>query len=117
MNVLGHNDTSENVEAVFAAALFQRMFEEVAGSGCLQVRSAVITANGDGVVMVEVLITLQPVRHVFRLGRGSCLSLCHRSGVPHHRRGLIAAKVGLVRGGIFVRRDCLELSGVVGNPP
>ncbi len=36
--------------------------------------------------------------------------------VPHLRRGLIAAKVGFVRGGIPVRRIHLQLSRAVEEP-
>ena len=53
VDVLGHEDTAVNVEAVSLTALFKEWFETDAGRVIVEIGKAVVTTEGEEVQMVS----------------------------------------------------------------
>jgi hypothetical protein len=63
VDVLGHEDVREHEEVVSASELFERVEKDGAGVVICQVREALVTTEGEEVVVAFSLETLQTARH------------------------------------------------------
>jgi hypothetical protein len=107
VDVLGHDHVGEDLETVFAPGSFEGVFEEVSGFGGLEVGFSVVTTEGDEVVVVLGLVSLEPVRH------GRILS----GGFGGFRLGFVAGggrQFGLRRCGAHLSDD--EAVAKMGHP-
>jgi len=61
--VFGHDDVAEDAEVVALAGEFERVEEDVSGVWGVEVGFAIVTTEGDEVVVAFFLVTLQAQRH------------------------------------------------------
>lgn len=64
VNVLRHEDVAVDMESMALPEAFQRVEKDNAGVVTVDIGAAFVTAEGDEVVMAEVLVALQAARHV-----------------------------------------------------
>jgi hypothetical protein len=63
VDVLGHEDVAEDVEAVTDAEFFEGVFEGEAGVVVIEEWKAVVTTEGDEVLVAEGLVALKTAGH------------------------------------------------------
>jgi hypothetical protein len=63
VDVFGHDDVAEDIEVVASAGGFEGFEEEVAGGGGVEVGEAVITTEGEEVVVAFSLIAMEALGH------------------------------------------------------
>lgn len=68
MDVFGHDDVAEDLEDVVFTGLFEGLEEGVAGVGGGEAGEAVVTGEGEEVVVAEVLEAVEAERHGGSLG-------------------------------------------------
>ena len=71
MNVIGHDDISDDHEMVALADLLKNLEEQVATAGVSQLGLPMITAAGEEVQMIVSVVTLEACGHVFRVRRNA----------------------------------------------
>ena len=69
MNVLGHYDITQNLEAVVSANEFERIKESIFGVCLSEVSFSAITTEGDKVIVAFILVSLEAQRHEWILSR------------------------------------------------
>jgi hypothetical protein len=63
VDVLGHEDVTEEIELVALPDFFEGFFEDDSGSIVVQIRETPVTTEGDEVVVSFGLVTLESTRH------------------------------------------------------
>jgi hypothetical protein len=63
VDVLGHDDVAEDFEVIAFAGEFEGVLEDVSGCGGVEVGFAVVTTEGDEVVVALLLVSLEVERH------------------------------------------------------
>ena len=104
VDVLGHEDVTEEEELVTLPELFERLGEDDAGALFVQVGETVVTTEGDEVVVAFGLVTFQTARHGVIvvsnvLGPHPCAMKLRMNGAP----GMLSFMGGATR-----LRHCLE---------
>ncbi len=67
--MLGHEDVAVEVEAVGGAEVFELVLDDVFGLGWGEEGEAVVAAEGNEVEVAGLLVALEAVGHVGRVGR------------------------------------------------
>ncbi len=63
VNVLGHDDVTEEFKLIMSAGTFERVEEDVSGVLGVEVGFAIVATEGDEMVVALLLISLEPERH------------------------------------------------------
>src|SRR5216684_7817967 len=63
VNVLGHDDVTEEFKLIVRAGAFERVEKDVSGGLGVEVRIAVVATEGNEVVVAFLIISLEPERH------------------------------------------------------
>ena len=63
VNVLGHDDVTEEFKLIMSAGTFERVEEDVSGVLGVEVGFAVVATEGNEMVVALLLISLEPERH------------------------------------------------------
>jgi hypothetical protein len=63
VNVLGHDDVTEEFELIVSAGTFERVEKDISGGSSVEVGIAVVATEGDEVVVTFLLVSLEAQRH------------------------------------------------------
>jgi hypothetical protein len=72
VDVLGHDDVAEDVEAVTDAEFFERVFEDDAGAVVVEEWEPLVTTERDEVIVAEGVVTLEAAWHRGYGSAGCC---------------------------------------------